>query len=39
MRLKSYLHQISPVLSTPNAARRLLRIFALVLLVGILGGV
>ncbi len=39
MRLKSYLHQISPVLSTPHAARRLLRIFALVLLVGILGGV
>ena len=39
MRLKNYLHQISPVLSTPNAARRLLRIFALVLLVGILGGV
>ncbi|MEB2597973.1 hypothetical protein SOP69_11085, partial [Corynebacterium amycolatum] len=39
MRLKSYLHQISPVLSTPHAARRLLRIFALVLLVGMLGGV
>ena len=39
MRLKNYLHQISPVLSSPNAARRLLRIFALVLLVGILGGV
>ncbi|POA36953.1 ATP-binding protein [Pseudomonas sp. GW456-12-1-14-TSB6] len=39
MRLKNYLHQISPVLSTPHAARRLLRIFALVLLVGILGGV
>ncbi len=39
MRLKNYLHQISPVLSTPNTARRLLRIFALVLLVGILGGV
>ncbi|MFC6301114.1 response regulator [Pseudomonas sp. CCM 7893] len=39
MRLKNYLHQISPVLSRPNAARRLLRIFALVLLVGILGGV
>ncbi|QBR29278.1 MULTISPECIES: response regulator [Pseudomonas] len=39
MRLKSYLHQISPILSTPHAARRLLRIFALVLLVGILGGV
>ncbi|MCU0121146.1 ATP-binding protein [Pseudomonas sp. B2M1-30] len=39
MRLKNYLHQISPFLSTPHAARRLLRIFALVLLVGILGGV
>jgi two-component system capsular synthesis sensor histidine kinase RcsC len=39
MRLKSYLHQINPILSTPNAARRLLRIFALVLLIGILGGV
>ncbi|WP_248750404.1 ATP-binding protein [Pseudomonas sp. MWU15-20650] len=39
MRLKNYLHQISPVLSTPHAAQRLLRIFALVLLVGILGGV
>ncbi|WLH88355.1 ATP-binding protein [Pseudomonas sp. FP453] len=39
MRLKNVLHQISPVLSTPYAARRLLRVFALVLLVGILGGV
>lgn len=39
MRLKNYLHQISPILSTPNAARRLLHIFALVLLVGILAGV
>ncbi|QHF45611.1 hybrid sensor histidine kinase/response regulator [Pseudomonas sp. S35] len=39
MRLKNYLHQISPVLSTPHTARRLLRIFALVLLVGIVGGV
>ncbi|MDD1015454.1 ATP-binding protein [Pseudomonas rubra] len=39
MRLKTYLHQINPILSTPHAARRLLRIFALVLLVGILGGV
>ncbi|KAA6174360.1 hybrid sensor histidine kinase/response regulator, partial [Pseudomonas marginalis] len=39
MRLKTYLHQISPILSTPDAARRLLRIFALVVLVGILGGV
>ncbi|EJM56735.1 signal transduction histidine kinase [Pseudomonas sp. GM49] len=39
MRLKNYLHQISPILSSPDAARRLLRMFALVLLVGILGGV
>ncbi|CAM4106133.1 ATP-binding protein [Pseudomonas wadenswilerensis] len=39
MRLKTRLHQINPVLSTPTAARRLLRIFALVLLIGILGGV
>ncbi|EJN21110.1 ATP-binding protein [Pseudomonas sp. GM80] len=39
MPLKNRLHQISPIFSTPHAARRLLRIFALVLLVGILGGV
>jgi two-component system capsular synthesis sensor histidine kinase RcsC len=39
MRLKSYLLQISPVLSSPEAARRLLRLFALVLLIGILSGV
>ncbi|QOY69793.1 ATP-binding protein [Pseudomonas sp. OST1909] len=39
MRLKSYLLQINPVLSRPEAARRLLRIFATVLLVGILSGV
>jgi two-component system capsular synthesis sensor histidine kinase RcsC len=39
MKLKNYLHQINPLLSTPNAARRLLRIFGLVLLVGILSGV
>ncbi len=39
MRLKNYLHQISPVLSTPDAARRLLRIFAWLLLAGILGAV
>ena len=39
MRLKSYLLQINPVLSRPEAARRLLRIFASVLLVGILSGV
>jgi two-component system capsular synthesis sensor histidine kinase RcsC len=39
MRLKNYRHQISPILSSPDAARRLLRMFALVLLVGILGGV
>ncbi|MHA3737100.1 ATP-binding protein [Pseudomonas sp. Eth.TT006] len=39
MKLKNYLHQINPLLSTPNAARRLLRIFGMVLLVGILSGV
>ncbi len=39
MRLKSYLLQINPVLSRPEAARRLLRIFAAVLLIGILSGV
>ncbi|HAA41690.1 MAG TPA: hybrid sensor histidine kinase/response regulator, partial [Pseudomonas sp.] len=39
MRLKSYLLQINPVLSRPEAARRLLRIFATVLLIGILSGV
>ncbi|PAU61858.1 ATP-binding protein [Pseudomonas sp. PICF141] len=39
MKLKNYLHQINPLLSTPNAARRLLRIFGVVLLVGILSGV
>ncbi|NNA56109.1 ATP-binding protein [Pseudomonas koreensis] len=36
MRLKSYLHQINPFLSSPEAARRLLRLFALVLMAGIL---
>ncbi|WP_323161347.1 ATP-binding protein [Pseudomonas fluorescens] len=39
MKLKNYLHQINPLLSTPNAVRRLLRIFGLVLLIGILSGV
>jgi len=39
MKLKNYLHQINPLLSTPNAARRLLRLFGVVLLVGILSGV
>ncbi|XVO90121.1 ATP-binding protein [Pseudomonas palleroniana] len=39
MRLKSYLLQINPVLSRPEAARRLLRTFATVLLIGILSGV
>ncbi|MCK3865377.1 ATP-binding protein [Pseudomonas sp. B329] len=39
MRIKNYLPQINPVLSRPEAARRLLRIFATVLLVGILSGV
>ncbi|MFJ4391011.1 ATP-binding protein [Pseudomonas soli] len=38
MRLKSYLLQISPLLSSPEAVRRLLRVFALVLSTGILGG-
>jgi two-component system capsular synthesis sensor histidine kinase RcsC len=39
MILKPPPNQISPILSSPHAARRLLRIFALVLLVGIIGGV
>lgn len=39
MRLKTYLHQINPILSTPHAARRLLRVCAAILLLGILGGV
>lgn len=39
MRLKSYLLQISPLLSSPEAARRLLRLFAVVLLIGIFSGV
>lgn len=39
MKLKTYLDQITPLLSTPNAARRLLHIFGAVLLVGILSGV
>lgn len=39
MRLKTYLHQISPLFSSPEAASRLLRLFALILLVGILGAV
>ena len=39
MRFKSYLLQLNPVLSRPEAARRLLRTFATVLLVGILSGV
>ncbi|WP_177431343.1 MULTISPECIES: hypothetical protein [unclassified Pseudomonas] len=37
--MKNYLRQIGPFLSTPHAARHLLRIFAWVLLVGILGAV
>ncbi|MFJ2709433.1 ATP-binding protein [Pseudomonas sp. NPDC087346] len=36
MRFRSYLHQINPFLSSPEAARRLLRLFALVLVAGIL---
>jgi len=39
MRFKSYLLQINPVLSRPEAARRLLRLFAIVLLIGIFSGV
>lgn len=36
MRLKSYLHQFNPFLSTTEAAYQLLRLFALLLMVGIL---
>ncbi|UMZ14867.1 response regulator [Pseudomonas sp. MPFS] len=39
MRLKSYLHQINPLFSSPEAVRRLLRIVALVFLIGLLGAV
>lgn len=39
MRLKSYLHQINPLFSSPEAARRLLRVVALILLIGLLGAV
>jgi len=39
MRLKSYLPQLNPVFSSPEAARRLLRLFALILLIGILSAV
>ncbi|QXI40297.1 ATP-binding protein [Pseudomonas xantholysinigenes] len=38
MRLKSYLQQITPLLSNPEAARRLLRLLAFVLSAGILSG-
>ncbi|WP_236185048.1 ATP-binding protein [Pseudomonas juntendi] len=38
MRLSNHLHQISPLLSSPQAARRALRFFSLVLVAGILGG-
>ena len=38
MRLKTYLQQINPLLSNPEAARHLLRLLALVLSAGILGG-
>ncbi len=37
MRLKAYLQQINPLLSDPEAARRLLRLLAIVLSAGILG--
>ncbi|MEG0861440.1 MAG: ATP-binding protein [Pseudomonas sp.] len=39
MRLKRYLLHINPLLSNPAAARRLLRLFAIVLSIGILSGV
>ena len=39
MRLKSYLHQINPLFSSPEAARRLLRVVALIFLVGLFGAV
>ena len=39
MRLKRYLLHINPLLSNPEAARRLLRLFAIVLSIGILSGV
>ncbi|ROL69591.1 hybrid sensor histidine kinase/response regulator [Pseudomonas chlororaphis] len=39
MRLKSYLPQINPLFSSPEAARRLLRLVALIFLMGILGAV
>lgn len=39
MRLKSYLHQINPLFSSPEAARRLLRLVALIFLIGLLGAV
>ncbi|HBO1218309.1 TPA: response regulator [Pseudomonas aeruginosa] len=38
MRLKAYLQQITPLLSNPEAVRQQLRLLALVLSVGILGG-
>ncbi|PZW79251.1 two-component system capsular synthesis sensor histidine kinase RcsC [Pseudomonas sp. 2848] len=38
MRLKTYLQQINPLFSNPEAARHLLRLLALVLSAGILGG-
>ncbi|WP_153788887.1 ATP-binding protein [Pseudomonas sp. EMN2] len=39
MQLRRYLLHLNPVLSTPEAARRLLRLFAVVLAIGILSGV
>lgn len=38
MRLKTYLQQINPLLSNPEASHHLLRLLALVLTTGILGG-
>lgn len=39
MRLKNYLQQMSPIFSSPAYARRLLRLFSLLLAIGVLSGV
>lgn len=38
MKLKAYLHSITPLLSSPHSARRLLWILAIILLSGLLAG-
>ena len=38
MKLKAYLHHINPFLSSPHAARRVLRMFAVILTLGLLAG-